>query len=71
MNPISLKSSIIASVAYDERKNELQIKFVHGSEHVYKEISFDVFNALVKASSPGKYYLKNIRGKYEYEKVGL
>ena len=53
---ISLNSSALARVAYDESRQHLHIEFHDGSAYVYREVPATVYQALLTAESQGGYF---------------
>lgn len=62
MRSVFLRSSLIASAAYDNFK--LLIQFHNGTAYVYYDVAYAVFDGLVHSESPGKYYNEHIKGRY-------
>jgi hypothetical protein len=70
MDRISVKSSMIRSVAYDSENKILEVEFTKGeSVYSYANVPQEAFDALMAASSPGSHFLTNIKGKYETTKL--
>lgn len=67
MRKDSVKSSIINSIGYDISNELLEIEFKKGDRRIYKNVPTTVHTAFIEASSIGKYFLSNIRKKYQYE----
>ncbi len=65
-----VESSNIAQVGYDRETQELRIRFHSGAEYTYANVPGVVFADLVDADSVGKFFNAEIKGKYEYAKVG-
>ena len=61
---VDLVSEVISSVFYHSSNQTLDVEFTHGRTYSHPDVPPDVFLALVQASSPGRYYNSNIRGKY-------
>ena len=61
---VSIRSTSIASADYDENTEELVIIFHNGREYSYSGVPKDVYEGLVKASSPGAYYNAVIRNQF-------
>ncbi len=62
---IEVKSSNLEFVNYDENKEELTVWFKRRKEeehYIYSNVSVIVFAELIKASSIGKFFIKNIKG---------
>jgi hypothetical protein len=69
MTKVSLDSKMLSSVAYDEIENEMIVEFANGDEYKYKKVPMEVFDAMISAPSAGKYFLANVKNKFEYEKL--
>jgi hypothetical protein len=69
MKRISVNSSNLASVGYDEKSQILEIEFNHGGVYQYFDVPELVHNGLMNASSHGKYFVVNIKDDYEYVKL--
>ena len=70
MERIPVISSDIASIGYDDASSKLEIEF-HSDNSIYQyygvpKIEYD---ELMSASSHGKYFHKNIKNRYRYEKI--
>lgn len=65
-----VESSNIKMVGYDGDLEELHIKFHSGAEYAYSGVPDDVFNDLLNAPSKGKFFNIEIKGKYDYQRVG-
>ncbi len=65
MNIVTVQSSAIAYVGYDEASKIMLVKF-HGSKPEYKfcGVPKSVFKELISAPSVGTYYHKHVEGKY-------
>ena len=59
-----VESSVISSVAYDN--NTLIIKFVSGGIYAYSGVPFNIYDNFLKAESKGKYFLSDIKDRYNY-----
>jgi len=57
-------SSAIKSCSYAKPFKRLNVTFLNGTTYEFDGISLTRFNKLVAAESPGKYFAKNIKGKY-------
>ena len=66
-----VESSNIASIGYDVQLSILEIEF-NGSGEVWQYPDFpdNMFEELMASDSKGKYFHKNIRGKYHEFRVG-
>ncbi|WP_082971826.1 KTSC domain-containing protein [Rheinheimera sp. SA_1] len=69
MERVSVSSSNIDSVGYDEYSSTLEIAFHNGSVYQYFDVPQQEYIALVNAGSVGGYLANNIKGKYRYSKI--
>jgi hypothetical protein len=63
---VPVESSMIASALYDG--NDLVINFKRGGSYRYIGAKAELA-PLVDAESAGKYFLSNIKGKYEWVQI--
>lgn len=70
MTWLPLESQMFASVAYDEEKHILYLRF-RSSGDVYRYFEFlnDTFQQFLSAESKGHYFLSNIRNCFRYERL--
>jgi hypothetical protein len=61
---ISLNSSCILAVGYDESTGDLDVRFPSGRIYTHHGVPLEVYRGLINASSVGRYYNANIRGRY-------
>ncbi len=70
MDRISVESSNLASVGYDEDSSIMEVEFNDGSVYQYYSVPSYVFDELLTASSKGKYFHKNVKeARYQYQRV--
>ena len=70
MKRISVESSAIASIGYDEDPETLEVEFAGGTVYPYLRVPADIAAAFVDADSRGKYFAEVVRGAgYEYYQV--
>jgi len=69
MNWVSVVSSVFNSVAFDEDKRQLYLRFHSGKVYRYFEFPPDQYDELLAAESKGGYFAESIRGKFLYEEV--
>ena len=65
--PVS--SSDIASFGYDPENEILEIEFHATGVYRYFSVPAEIFETLRSTPSPGKFFLKNIKGKFAWEKA--
>lgn len=66
---ISVSSSNVGSVGYDEKLQILYIRFLNGSLYIYKGVPVIEFQGLLNAASVGSYLHRNIKNVYPYERL--
>lgn len=67
---ISVVSSNVESIGYDEGSQILQVRFLSGSTYIYMNVPLMEFEQLKVAPSVGSYLNRNIKGNYPYQRVG-
>jgi hypothetical protein len=66
MNKAMVESTTLASLAYDETRELLQLEFRSGSIYQYFGVPSAVHEALLSAPSKGSYFNSAIRGRFPY-----
>jgi hypothetical protein len=62
-----LASSDLTSAGYDPETQRLEVEFKKGTKlYSYHGVPPEVYQGLMTAVSPGKYFYANIKGKYAY-----
>ncbi len=64
----TVNSSMISEYQYDETEKILKLKFTKGGWYGYLDVPKEVVKEFTEAESPGKFFLANIKNKYEMEK---
>ena len=64
LQPVEL--SMLAAVGYDSQAKVLMIQFRDGRTYQYLDIPADVYQALMKSLSKGRFMRRNIIGFYPY-----
>ncbi|HFZ8993370.1 TPA: KTSC domain-containing protein [Citrobacter freundii] len=64
MNHHSVKSSRIASIAYDEKASILEIDFYQTGKVQYRGVPARIFRDFLSVVSKGRFYDGVIKGKY-------
>lgn len=62
MEYVSVTSSVIAAVGYDDESSTLGVKLLSGKEYHYFGVPRDVYEGCLTASSVGKYYNAAVKG---------
>lgn len=56
MNYVSIDSSTLDAIAYDEGSSTLGVRFKNGSEYEYSGVPESVYRGLLAALSAGQYF---------------
>lgn len=62
-------STSIKNIDYDDATKDMHITFCSGGKHCFKNVHKDDFDGFKTADSVGQHFHKNIRRKYQSEKV--
>ena len=68
MNITTVESTTLAALAYDDAHEILQLEFRSRAIYRYLGVPALVYEALLAAPSKGKYFNREIRGKYRYSR---
>ena len=60
---VSVSSSVIRATGYDGGTRV--IEFHSGRTYEYHGVPYSVYAGLINASSPGRFYTENIRGRFQ------
>ena len=63
-------SSNITSIGYDPGEQTLEVEFKTGQVYQYYRVLPAVYQGLMSASSHGSFFSENVKGVYEYHRVG-
>lgn len=66
----AVASSNLKKVGYDKNTGTLFVQFRKGNIWEYRHVPPETYDALVKASSIGRYFTKHVRDQFEAEEVG-
>ncbi len=66
---ITVSSSNIESIGYDEQQQQVYVRFLDGSLYVYKGVPHHEFDNLRDAPSHGSYLHRNYKNVYPYERL--
>ena len=69
MNRNAVESSTLATVAYDEDLELLQLEFRSRAIYQYCGVPVAVYGGLLQAPSKGRYFNRVIRGRFPYTQV--
>lgn len=59
-----LRSSALSSAGYDTETKTMEVTFTGGRSYTHENVPAEVFEGLVNADSPGRFYASNIKGVY-------
>ena len=69
MRVATVESTTLATVAYDEARELLQLEFCSRVVYLYFGVPAAVHQALLDAPSKGRYFNQTIRGRYPYHPI--
>jgi KTSC domain len=66
MNPVAVRSSSLAQLAYDRRAAILQVKFCDGTAYQYAGVPLRTYHDLLRANSKGAFFNHYIRRRFPH-----
>jgi hypothetical protein len=69
MRVVSVESSTLATVAYDETRELLRLEFCNRTAYQYFGVPAAVHQALLGAPSKGRYFNQVIRGRFRFRLI--
>ncbi len=69
MRVATVESATLATVAYDEAQELLQLEFCSRAIYLYFGVPAAVHQALLDAPSKGRYFNQTIRGQFPYRLI--
>ncbi len=69
MNITTVESTTLAALAYDDAHEILQLEFRSRAIYRYRGVPAPVYKALVAAPSKGRYFNREIRGRFPHSPV--
>ncbi len=69
MKRITVESSNLASIGYDEKNEKLEIQFHSSGIYKYDDVAKEIYDELMNAESKDRYFMSEIRGSYGYIRV--
>jgi len=69
MRVATVESTTLATVGYDENLKRLQLEFCSRAVYLYFGVPASVYEALLNASSKGRYFNGTIRGRYPFRQI--
>lgn len=70
MKRTPVNSSNIAAIGYSKKRQILEIEFISGEVYQYLGVPENIHEGLMGASSRGHYLHYQIKGIYQFNKVG-
>lgn len=70
MDTLAVESSALATVAYDHRREVLQVEFRDGDVYQYFGVPLQTYQDLLSADSKGTYFNSRIRNSFPYAILG-
>jgi len=64
-----MPSTVIASIEYDTKTNDLTIGFVSGMVYVYLNVPEQVYQSFKNYREKGIYFNMHIKNKYHFKKA--
>ena len=64
-----MPSLVVAAIRYDEKTSKLRVIFQSGSIYDYLNVPPGVYNEMTKAFAKGDFLNKEIKPKYQFEKI--
>ncbi|MFB7615609.1 KTSC domain-containing protein [Kitasatospora sp. NPDC056181] len=65
----AVDSSALRSVGYDAALLVLELEFTGGRVYVYEAVPGRVHRELMAAQSHGRYFVREVRGRYAYRRL--
>ena len=69
METTSAASTTLASIAYDDTEEMLELEFCTRVVYQYFQVPLAVHQGLLSAASNGSYFNQSIRGRYRYVRL--
>jgi len=69
MNRVSVASTVLRSVGYDDSTSTLEVEFHNGAVYEYRSVPTEIYAALMSAASKGHYFDTMIRPSYHCRRV--
>lgn len=66
---VAVESTTLATVEYDEAREQLQLEFCSRAVYLYFGVPPTVYEALLSAPSKGRYFNQTIRGWFRYRLI--
>jgi hypothetical protein len=64
-----MPSTVVAQMTYNEEKQTLRIVYVSGMVYDYKNVPWELYQAMKASGSKGTFLNRYIKGNFEFEQV--
>jgi hypothetical protein len=69
VNRTPVTSDMLCSVGYDSATGTLEVEFRSGAVYEYVDVPCDHYNALLAASSKGRFFNARVRAAFRFRRV--
>jgi len=69
MRVVTVESTTLRRVSYDEARALLQLEFCSRAVYQYRSVPAAVYQSLLAAPSKGRYFNQAIRGRFSYRLI--
>jgi lysyl-tRNA synthetase class 2 len=66
---MDVDSSAISEIDYDAERAKLLVRFMSGERYVYVGVPAEVCRSFVEADSKGRFFQKQIRDRYPFNRL--
>lgn len=66
---VPVTSSNLKAIGYDKDTRVLIVEFLTGGVYEYSNVEESVYVNFLTAPSPGRYFLQEVKNKYEHKKI--
>jgi hypothetical protein len=66
---MEIDSSAISEIDYDAERSKLLVRFMSGERYVYVGVPGRVHRSFVEAQSKGRFFQREIRDRYPFNKL--
>lgn len=67
---MDVDSTAISEIGYDAERAKLSVRFQSGARYVYVGVPGELHRALVAADSKGRFFQREIRDRYPFNRIG-
>lgn len=66
---MDVDSTAIHEIDYDPERAKLRVRFVSGEQYVYVGVPGEVHRSFVEADSKGRFFQREIRDRYPFNRI--